>query len=91
VRLLVELALVSVRSVELGAQRASLRPVEIEGIGEFLLIAGLCFRVVQGGHPVTLAVGWWSVQGHIAGPIGPLLMVGHYSCLFASSGYVKSE
>lgn len=56
-RLLVELALVSVRSVQLGAQRASFRPVEIEGVGEFLLVAGLCFRVVQRGHAVTLAVG----------------------------------
>jgi len=57
VRLLVELALVSVRSVQLGAQRASFRPVEIEGVGEFLLVAGLCFRVVQRGQAVTLAVG----------------------------------
>ena len=57
VRLLVELALVSVRPVQLGAQRASFRAVEIEGIGEFLLVAGICFGVVQGGHAVTLAVG----------------------------------
>jgi len=57
VRVLVELALVSVRSVQIGAQRASFRTIEIEGIGEFILVAGLCFRVVQRGHAVTLAVG----------------------------------
>ena len=55
-RLLVELALVSVRPVQLGTQRACFGPIEIEGIGELALVAGLCFDVVQRGHAVTFAV-----------------------------------
>ena len=85
----IDLAFPTVRTIEIGTEPTSLGEVEIEQVANFRFIAGLSLGVVQRGHPVTLRIGRWSIQGNVAGSVVPAATARHRTCLFLLPADVK--